>query len=100
MFSMRIWIRVSSAARPISPPMASSSRTRWPLPVPPMEGLQGIMPMLSRFRVSRAVLRPIRAAARAASQPPCPAPITTQSKRSPMRGLIVRSSVIRAYSYV
>ena len=65
-----------------------------------MDGLQGIMPMLSRFSVSKAVLKPIRAEARAASQPPWPAPITTQSNRSPIRGLVVRSSVMCAYSYV
>ena len=32
-----------SAAFAISPPRASSSRTRWPLPVPPMAGLQGML---------------------------------------------------------
>ena len=32
-----------SAALAISPPRASSSRTRWPLPVPPMAGLQGML---------------------------------------------------------
>ena len=34
------WVPVRSAARPISPPSASSSRTRWPLAVPPTAGLQ------------------------------------------------------------
>jgi hypothetical protein len=29
-----------SAARAIAPPSASISRTRWPLPMPPMAGLQ------------------------------------------------------------
>ena len=43
--------RQASAARPISPPRASSSRTRWPLPVPPMAGLQGMLPTASRLMV-------------------------------------------------
>ncbi len=66
-------------ARAISPPSASISRTRWPLPGPPMLGLQGIWAMRSRFIVSRSVLAPILAAARAASQPACPAPTTITS---------------------
>ena len=34
--SSRYWMQHSSAALAISPPSASNSRTRWPLPVPPM----------------------------------------------------------------
>ena len=62
---------------PISPPSASISRTICPFAVPPMEGLHAIKAMLSRFRVSIAVLIPVLARARAASAPACPAPITT-----------------------
>ena len=57
----------------------SSSRTRWPLPVPPMAGLQGMLPTLSRFTVKQTVSIPRRAAARAASIPAWPAPITAIS---------------------
>ena len=41
MFSIRLCRNVASAARPITPPKASTSRTRCPLAVPPMDGLQG-----------------------------------------------------------
>src|ERR1039458_8636092 len=44
-----------------------------------MAGLQLIWAMRSRFMVMSAVLRPIRAAAMAASHPACPAPTTTTS---------------------
>ena len=37
--------RRASAARPIRPSRASISRTRWPLPRPPIAGLQDISPM-------------------------------------------------------
>src|SRR5687768_3597784 len=69
-----------SAARPISPPSASISRTRWPFAVPPMAGLHDICPMPSRFIVSSSVRQPMRAAASAASQPACPAPMTGTSQ--------------------
>ena len=78
-FSSRYWMQALSAARAISPPRASSSRTRWPLPVPPMAGLQGMLPTASRLTVKHRVLRPSRAPARAASMPACPAPITAMS---------------------
>ena len=65
-----------SAALAISPPSASSSRTRCPFPVPPMAGLQGIFPTASRLTVRHTVFMPIRAAASAASMPACPAPTT------------------------
>src|SRR5258705_9618576 len=64
------------------PPSASISRTRCPLAIPPIAGLQDIFPIRSRFRVSKAVSAPRRAAAGAASQPAWPAPITTTSKTS------------------
>src|SRR5699024_7236651 len=78
-FSSRYWMQARSAARAISPPRASSSRTRWPFPVPPMAGLQGILPTASRFRVKHRVRMPSRAAARAASMPAWPAPMTAIS---------------------
>src|SRR6476659_414204 len=50
--------------------------------MPPTAGLQDICPIRSRLMVTRAVSRPRRAAAEAASQPACPAPITITSKLS------------------
>jgi len=46
------------------------------LAVPPIEGLQGMLPMASSDMVKMAVLAPSRAAASAASMPACPAPMT------------------------
>ena len=69
----------ASAALPISPPRASSSRTRCPFPVPPMAGLQGMLPTESKLMVKTAVSQPSRAAARAASMPAWPAPMTATS---------------------
>src|SRR6187401_2794504 len=66
-------------ARPISPPKASISRTKWPLAVPPMAGLQGISATVSGDSVTRPTRQPIRAAAQAASQPAWPAPMMTTS---------------------
>ena len=77
--SIRYWMQAASAPRAISPPRASSSRTRCPFPVPPMAGLQGILPTASRFMVRHTVSSPIRAAASAASMPACPAPMTAIS---------------------
>src|SRR6266536_1666762 len=71
-----------SATSPIRPPRASISRTRWPLAIPPIAGLQLICAIRSRFMVTMAVRRPMRAQARAASQPAWPAPMTTTSYRS------------------
>jgi len=68
-FSIRYWMHALSAARAISPPSASSSRTRCPLPVPPMAGLQGMLPTASRLTVRHIVSMTIRAAASAASMP-------------------------------
>ena len=42
--STRNWMPPWSATRPIRPSSASISRTRWPLPSPPMAGLQDIAP--------------------------------------------------------
>ena len=83
LFSIRYWMQQWSAATPISPPRASNSRTRWPLPVPPMAGLQGILPTASRLMVKRMVCSPSRAAARAASMPAWPAPTTATSQLPP-----------------
>ena len=77
--SMRDCRKVSSMARPISPPRASISRTKWPLAVPPMDGLQGMSATPSMFSVSSSVRQPMRAQASAASHPACPAPTTTTS---------------------
>src|SRR3990172_9547794 len=68
-----------SVFRPCSPPRASTSRVNWPFPTPPTAGLQGMRAILSILKVTRAVWQPIRAAARAASQPEWPPPTTTTS---------------------
>ena len=72
----------ASAQRPISPPSASTSRTKWPLPMPPIDGLHDISPMLEAFCVTRSVEAPSRAAAAAASQPAWPPPTTITSASS------------------
>ncbi len=59
----------ASIARAIIPSSASISRTRWPLPKPPIAGLQDISPILSARIVMRAVFAPMRDAAEAASVP-------------------------------
>ena len=69
----------ASATSPITPPRASISRTRWPLAMPPIAGLHDICAIRSRFIVTMAVFSPMRAHARAASHPACPAPTTTTS---------------------
>jgi hypothetical protein len=68
-FRMRNWMPDSSVAAAIAPPSASTSRTRWPLPMPPIDGLQLIAPSVSRLWVSSSVFAPARAAASAASVP-------------------------------
>ena len=77
--SIRYWMQQRSAALAISPPNASSSRTSWPLPVPPMAGLQGMLPTASRLMVKTTVRHPSRAAAKPASIPAWPAPMTATS---------------------
>ena len=52
-----------SAASAMAPPSASTSFTRWLLPIPPMAGLQDMTPIPSRVSVTSAVRAPIRAAA-------------------------------------
>src|SRR5215469_324445 len=70
----------ASAIRPISPSRASISRTRWPLPSPPMAGLHDISPMVSRRWVSSRVRAPARAEAAALAHPEWPPPITITSQ--------------------
>src|SRR2546427_7389144 len=67
-------------ARPINPPSASISRTRWPFAVPPIAGLHGMWATVSVVSVQSPTCAPSRAAAYAASHPACPAPITITSK--------------------
>ena len=55
------------------------NKSKGPFDVPPMFGLQGMRAMLSTLTVNTIVLSPSRAHASAASQPACPAPITTAS---------------------
>src|SRR3954451_24121547 len=74
------WMPVASIARPMMPPSASISRTRWPFAVPPIAGLHGICATVSFVSVHNPTWTPIRAAAYAASHPACPAPITMTSK--------------------
>ena len=81
-FRSRNWMPAASATRPMRPSSASISRTRWPLPSPPMAGLQDISPMVAKVWVTRAVRAPMRAAAAAASQPAWPPPTTITSNVS------------------
>jgi len=53
---MRNWIVARSAARPMRPPRASTSRTTVPFAIPPIAGLQDIWPIVSRTEVSSNVL--------------------------------------------
>mmetsp|Transcript_14914 Transcript_14914/g.35107 ORF Transcript_14914/g.35107 Transcript_14914/m.35107 type:complete len:284 (+) Transcript_14914:1059-1910(+) len=48
-FSIRNCMPPWSAMRPISPPMASISRTRCPFPIPPIDGLHDIVPKSASF---------------------------------------------------
>ena len=77
--STRNWIPARSVARAIAPPRASTSFTRWLLPMPPIAGLQDIWPRVSTLWVSNRVRQPMRAAARQASVPAWPPPITMTS---------------------
>ena len=79
--SVRNWMPASSVAIAIAPPSASTSLTRWPLPMPPIDGLHDIWPSVSMLCVSSSVLRPMRAEASAASVPAWPPPTTITSKR-------------------
>ena len=71
-----------SMTLPMRPSSASTSRTRWPLPMPPIDGLHDISPIVSCRCVTRHVDAPARAAAAAASQPAWPPPMTMTSKES------------------
>ena len=97
-FSSLKWMPAASAARPISPSSASTSRTRCPLPIPPIDGLQDISPIVFRRWVSNSVRAPMRAAAAAASHPACPPPTTTTSKRSTTRSHLVTCAPGALYS--
>jgi hypothetical protein len=77
--SRRNWMPVASMTRAISPPSASISLTRCPLATPPMAGLHDICATVSMLPVRTSVRAPRRAAARPASQPAWPAPITITS---------------------
>ena len=78
----------------MTPSNASISLTRCPLPNPPIAGLHDISPIEFSFVVTKAVLTFIRAAAAAASQPACPAPITTTSKFS-IAGIYYREIILQ-----
>ena len=54
---------------PIFPPRASISLTTIPLALPPIDGLQGMLPIIFLFRVISNVFAPMLAAAKAASKP-------------------------------
>ena len=86
-FNIRNWMPERSATRPIKPSNASTSRTRCPLPSPPIAGLQDMAPIVSNRCVTSAVRAPRRAEAPAASTPAWPPPTTTTSylSRSFMR---------------
>src|SRR5690606_5633890 len=71
------WMEHVSAARPMNPPSASISLTRWPLATPPTLGLHGVCPTVARLPVTTSTSVPIRAAANAASSPAWPAPTTS-----------------------
>ena len=75
----RNWMPAASATRPIRPSRASISRTKWPLPRPPIAGLHDISPIVAKAWVTSAVRAPMRAAAAAASVPACPPPTTMTS---------------------
>ena len=79
---MRNWMPDSSVASAMAPPSASTSLTKCPLPMPPIEGLQLIWPSVSRLCVNSSVLQPMRAEASAASVPAWPPPMTITSKCS------------------
>src|SRR6185437_10372854 len=87
---------VAAVTTTMTPPRASTSRTRWPLAMPPMAGLQDIWAMSSSLRVKSAVRSPMRAAAMAASTPAWPPPTTTISYRSGGIATILRGVLVAA----
>src|SRR5690242_6341578 len=80
----------SSVAIAMAPASASISLTRWPLPMPPIDGLHDICPSVSILWVRRSVRRPIRAAASAASVPAWPPPTTMTSNSGDIGPRILR----------
>jgi hypothetical protein len=86
--------------RAIAPPSASTSLTRWPLPMPPIDGLQLIWPSVSMLCVSSSVLQPMRAAARAASVPAWPPPTTMTSACQRRMILPADTSAAKVHAFV
>ena len=78
-FSIRNWSVEASVTTPDMPPSASISLTNCPLAIPPMAGLHDIWAILFMSCVTSRTREPRRAAATAASQPACPAPMTMMS---------------------
>ena len=72
-------------AKAMAPPIASTSLTKWPLPMPPMLGLQLICPKVSMLCVSSKVSHPMRAAASAMSATWMPSQATPSSCLMRMR---------------
>src|SRR5215468_1614750 len=92
----------SSATHPMSPSSASISRTKWPLPRPPIAGLHDMAPTVAKRWVTSAVAAPMRAAAAAASQPAWPPPITMTSNLRSMapRSLLDGTRPVKTRRYV
>src|SRR5258706_14065712 len=78
---MRNWIPASSAAIAMVPPKASTSLTRCPFPIPPIDGLQDIRPSVSILRVRSIVQQPNNEAAKVASVPASPPPNPMKTNR-------------------
>ena len=68
-----------SVASAIYPPKASISLAKCVFPIPPMAGLQDILPDLSLSKVIKATSKPKRFPTKVASTPACPPPITIKS---------------------
>ena len=92
-FNVFSWSEVRSALNPISPPKASSSKTRWLFASPPIDGLHGMRAIASARPVTSRVGVPIRAATRAASAPACPPPTTMICGLKSMAGSIPKTVV-------
>ena len=78
-FRVRNWMPVKSANSPMAPAQGVDLFDHVALARPPTAGLQAIWAMVSRLRLKSSTLRPMRAAARAPSQPAWPAPMTMKS---------------------
>src|ERR1700728_5197437 len=81
---------------PIAPPSASISRTNCPLALPPIDGLQGNVQILSGSPVTSIVGTPKRADANAASTPAWPPPTTIVPASSNMKDQPVEAALIAA----